>query len=82
MNKIFLFFSIFYNLKITLEKSITIQPEGIMKEYSDCSPKEGAYFFVIKAITEGFTERYNFTIPLKTPKYGFSSCTALPDRQP
>ena len=81
MNKIFLLFSIFYNLKISLEKSITIQPDGIMKDFSDCSPKEGVYFFVIKAITEGFTERYNFTIPLKAPKYGYASCTALSDAE-
>ena len=62
MKRLFLLFLIFYNLKITLEKSITIQPEGIMKDYSDCSQKEGAYYFLINAITEGFTERYNFRI--------------------
>jgi len=81
MNKIFFLFSIFYILKITLEKSITIQPEGIMKDYSDCSTKEGVYFLVLKAITEGFTERYNFTIPFKSPKYGYASCIALPDKE-
>ena len=81
MKRLFLLFLIFYNLKIALEKSITIQPEGIMKDYSDCSTKEGVYFIVIKAITEGFTERYNFTIPLKTPKYGYASCTALSDEE-
>lgn len=82
MNKIILLFSIFYNLIIALERSITIQPEGILKDYSDCTPNEGVYYIIINAIAEGFTERYNFTIPLKAPKYGYATCTALSSNNP
>ena len=57
--------------------SITIKEDGIVNEFTLCNTDENTkkvFRFSISVSTEGFTQPYEFNMPLAEPNNAFASC--------
>ena len=62
---------------------VTIKEDGIYDAYTVCFndiPGSSILNFRIAVTTEGFTDPYEFTIPLNKPSYAFATCIVGPKK--